>query len=225
MNAFETGAMAAAAIGAAVALIGSGLHVRWMLSLPFKVDVAEPKGSVGKGIIYAFTLGMAPWEKESTRRHAFSYLRGVVFHVGIFAALLVFVLSPWLSALWPTPIYDVSESWSGSALRFLLVAATGLGGLAGVLGLAARFGEENLRALSTKDDYFSVALVSVFVLASSLALLTTGLVPLFHLASALTFLYLPFGKVRHCVYFFFSRVAFGAFFGRRGVIEKARGGL
>ncbi len=222
MSAVGISAMVAAIVGAAVAVIGCGLHVRWMLSLPFKVDVAPAKGSVSKGVLYAYTLGMAPWEKESTRHHLFGYLRGVVFHVGIFAAIVVFLISPWLNVLWPASMQGSSGNALGLALRTLLIVVTLLGGLAGLGGLAARFAEENLRVLSTKDDYFSVALVSLFVLSASLALLAPAAVLLFHLLSAITFIYLPFGKVRHCVYFFFSRFVFGAFFGYRGVIEKAR---
>jgi hypothetical protein len=29
--------------------------------------------------------------------------------------------------------------------------------------------------------------------------------------------YIPLGKIRHCLYFFFSRTFFGKFFGRRAV--------
>ncbi len=209
MSTVETSAAIAAIVGAVVAVVGCAWHVRWMFSLPFKGDVATAKGSASKGVMYAYTLGMAPWEKESTRRHMVGYLRGVLFHVGIFAALVVFVASPWATVIWPS-------------VRLLLAAVACLGGIAGLLGLAARFGEHNLRAISTKDDYFAVALVNLFVLTSALAVLSPSAVPVFYVVSAVTLVYLPFGKVRHCVYFFFSRFAFGVFFGHRGVIEGAR---
>lgn len=218
MSVVESGAVAAAAVGLAVALVGCAWHVRWLLSLPFRFDVAEPKGSGAKGILYAYTLGMAPWEKESTRHHVLGYLRGVVFHVGIFAALAVLVVSLWFTGL---ERLDESEYIIG-ALHIILAAATALGGIAGLLGLAARYADENLRVLSTKDDYFSVALVSAFTLSASVALLAPGTMPVLHVVSAITLAYVPFGKVRHCIYFFFSRFAFGALFGHRGVIEKAR---
>jgi hypothetical protein len=39
-----------------------------------------------------------------------------------------------------------------------------------------------------------------------------------YIISAITFVYVPLGKIRHCLYFFFSRIFFGKFFGRRGVL-------
>jgi hypothetical protein len=33
-------------------------------------------------------------------------------------------------------------------------------------------------------------------------------------------LYIPLGKIRHCVFFFYTRILFGAFFGRRGVLPN-----
>src|SRR5574341_246492 len=62
---------------------------------PFSPDRAPAKGNPQRGILYAFTLGMMPWAKESTRRHMLAYLRGIAFHVGIFAGLAALVASPW----------------------------------------------------------------------------------------------------------------------------------
>ena len=61
---------------------------------PSRRDLSPAKGSPWTGMVYAFTLGMAPWAKESTRRHMLSYLRGVAFHIGIFAGLAALVRQP-----------------------------------------------------------------------------------------------------------------------------------
>jgi hypothetical protein len=55
---------------------------------------------------------------------------------------------------------------------------------------------------------------------------TLGLLPasFMSLTATALFLYLPFGKIRHCVFFFSTRYHFGAFFGRRGVLPPAEGG-
>jgi hypothetical protein len=38
-----------------------------------------------------------------------------------------------------------------------------------------------------------------------------------YIVAAVTFVYVLLGKIRHCLYFFFSRMFFGKFFGRRAV--------
>jgi hypothetical protein len=80
-----------------------------------------------------------------------------------------------------------------------------------------RIVERNLRGLSTPDDHFAVWLLTVFMVAAALAVWNvTFLIP-FYIISAIMLVYLPMGKIRHCLYFFFSRIFFGKFFGRRAV--------
>ena len=97
-----------------------------------------------------------------------------------------------------------------------------VGALAGWAGFAARFVEPGLRALSTPDDYFSVALVSLFLSAGAFALVDARWTGAFLLLGAATLVAIPFTKIRHCFYFFFSRYFFGLFYGRRGVLGGAR---
>src|SRR4030095_4471752 len=115
-------------------------------ALPFAADRAPAKGSAQSGILYAFTLGMAPWAKESTRRHMIAYLRGVAFHGGIFAGLLAVVISPGWPLL-PQPVI------------WLLAVITGAGAIFGFAGDLMRWMEHPLRELSTPDDHFAVLLV------------------------------------------------------------------
>jgi nitrate reductase gamma subunit len=170
------------------------------------VDRAEPRGSAARGTLYAFTLGMAPWAKESTRRHALSYVRGIGFHLAIFLDLGLLILSPW----WP--------AWSG-LLRGILALASGLGAMLGVAGIVLRRTEANLRALSTFDDLLAVTLVTLFQASCALALAWPGLLPLAYVVATVMFVDVPLGKIRHCIYFFFSRRFFGTFIGRRGVMH------
>jgi nitrate reductase gamma subunit len=153
---------------------------------------------------------MLPWAKESTRHNLLAYLRGVVFHIGIGAAFLALPVAPWRA--------------DGSVpLRWVLVASTAAGGVAGLGGLVARVAEARLRRLSTPDDFFAVALVSLFNLAAAAAAVAPALVPAFYGLAAATLVYIPFGKIRHCFYFFFARYFFGAGLGRRGVLRWGKG--
>lgn len=182
--------------------------LRWRAAQrrPFTPDRAPAKGSPQHGVLYAFTLGMAPWAKESTRRHILAYLRGIGFHVGIFSGLAALLLSPWWAAF-PTP-------W-----HWLFAALTGLGALFGLIGEIMRRVERHLRLLSTPDDHFSVLLVTAFLAATSAALLSNVWQPVMYLMGAVMLAYAPLGKIRHCIYFFFSRRFFGLLVGRRAVIH------
>ena len=178
---------------------------------PLSTDRSPARGSPGRGLIYAFTLGMAPWAKESTRRHWLAYLRGIVFHIGVFAGL---------AALLGSPLWDRVPAGLLRATAFAVAA----GGLCGILGLLARRIDPNLRSLSTADDYASVAVVTAFQAATALALLNSIWLPTMYLTGALLLLVAPLGKIRHCIYFIFSRRFFGLFLGRRGLLypERAR---
>lgn len=200
--------------GAALAfsLLAFAGRVRAFNRLARPADRAVPKGSRRAGLAYAFTLGMAPWAKESTRRHMLAYLRGVAFHLGIFLGLGILLASPWLGqlpALW----------------RSLLGMGAALGALLGLAGFAARFLEHNLKALSTPDDYASVLIVSLFLASASLWLFVPATLPFFYLVSAAMLVYAPFSKIRHCIYYAYSRMFFGKFVGSRAVLPHSQQGL
>lgn len=183
---------------------GLAWRLQAFLALPYKPEQAPPKGRVIPGLLYAFTLAMAPWSKESTRRHVLPYVRGVLFHVGIFVSLALLPLSLFLSQL--------------GVLRLLMALPVGIGALGGWLGLGQRLVGERERALSTPDDFMAVALVSLFLSTAFAALLAAAWLPAFYLASALMLIYIPLSKIRHFIYFFFSRLFFGLRFSRRGAI-------
>jgi hypothetical protein len=195
--------------GFGICVLGILLRLREIMNRPFKKDLSVSRGSSRRGILFAFTLGMAPWEKESTRLHWLAYLRGIFFHVGIFAAFGVLLLSPWLVNL-PQP------------LLWLLAIITVLGAVFGFAGIAMRLAGENERALSLPDDYFSVFLTAAFIALAATALFLPQALPVFYLITAVMLVYIPISKIRHCVYFFYSKFFFGAGFGHRGVIGDSK---
>ncbi|HJW90025.1 MAG TPA: hypothetical protein VJ436_05240 [Anaerolineales bacterium] len=198
---------------AGAALVFSVAAFAWRLrafrGLARPADRAVPKGRPGLGVLYAYTLGMAPWAKESTRRHLLAYLRGVAFHLGIFLGLGILLASPWLGA--------APALWKS-------VPAVGafMGALFGLAGFAARFFEHNLKALSTRDDYAAVLLVSLFLGSAGLWLVAPASLPVFYLLSAVMLVYAPFSKIRHCIYYASSRLFFGRFFGTRAVLPHGQ---
>lgn len=198
-----------ALIGLVLGAAGVVLRLREILNRPFKKDLARERGSSWRGILFAFTLGMAPWEKESTRIHWMAYLRGIFFHVGIFMAFGVLLASPWLDQL---------PDW----LTWIALIVTGLGAVFGFAGIFMRLAGPNERALSLPDDYASVFLSSLFITLAFTALLWRPILPAFYVVTGILAAYIPLGKIRHCVYFFYSKFFFGLGFGRRGVIGQPK---
>lgn len=196
-------------VGIGLCVLGIALRIRDIMNRPFKSDLSRPRGKVRQAVLYAFTLGMAPWEKESTRLHWIAYVRGILFHVGIFVAFGVLLVSPWLNVI-PLPIL------------WLAMVVTGVGAIAGFAGIVMRLAEEHTRVLSLPDDYFSVFLASLFAALAFVVLLSPVVLPVFYVVTAVMLVYIPFSKIRHCVYFFYSKFFFGLGFGHRGVIGRPR---
>jgi hypothetical protein len=193
-----------AGVAALFCVAAFGVRLRTFIRLARPGDRSTPKGSPDKGVAYALTLGMMPWAKESTRRHALAYLRGVGFHAMVFLSFGMFLISPWLGKI-------------AEPIRLGLAVLTGAGALLALLGFVSRLVEKSLKALSTPDDHFAILLVSLFLASAALAAWNLAWLPLFYLLSALVFVYMPLGKIRHCIYFAFSRLFFGKFFGRRAI--------
>jgi hypothetical protein len=184
-------------------------RLRQLNKLTVPADRSPSRGDTRQGILYAYTLGMAPWSKESTRRHWVSYLRGVAFHLGIFLGLAILVLSPWIPRL---------PGW----VQLTLAVLAALGAVFGLIGFAARFIDANLKSLSTPDDFFAVLIVSLFLAAAAVGLATPVLQPIFFFIAAIMLIYAPFSKIRHCIYFAYSRLFFGRFTGRRAVLPHSQ---
>ena len=192
-----------------VALVGVGVWIFQLLSRNSVCDPSPGKGSDKLGVLYAFTLGMLPWKKESARLHWLLYLRGICFHAGIFAGILVLVLS----------IFNVT---SNDVLSLVLSVFLWIGVISGLAAIVSRAADPKLRGISNADDYISPALVTIFMLTAALYIAgLTGAI-YFYIPTSVLCLYLPWSKVRHCVYFFFARGKIGAMMGHRGLLLTPR---
>lgn len=200
-----------AVLAAAFMVAAFARRLRVFNALPRPTDRAKPKGNIGSGVLYAYTLGMLPWAKESTRRHWLAYLRGVGFHLMLFLSLALLIVSPWFAQL-------------QFGLRGLLAILTGLGAILAFAGIVLRRVEHPLKAISTRDDFFAVFIVGLFMTTATIALINPALTWAWWLVSAVMLVYMPLGKIRHCLYYAYSRLFFGKTIGSRGVLphQEAR---
>lgn len=205
MTALRWGVVAAViyAIGALTFLVFKALSRR------HPPAYAAPQGRASRGIAYALGRGLLPWEKESARLHLAAYLGGVIYHLGIFAGFGI------LLAL-ALDIRIVPFIWT------ILRLGSAVGLAAGIGLLAKRVLKPQSRLLSTPDDFGANIFVDVFLAGALAASLRPGLVPLFFGYSIFLLIYIPAGKIRHCFFFFFSRIFFGRFFGRRGTLPPQK---
>src|SRR4030042_1473246 len=200
-------------VAAVVALAGAVTFIAGVIAIlvttqrhPYDAELAPIKGSPSQGVLWAFTLGLAPWAKESARIHWIAYIRGVIFHVAIFLCAAYLIATPWLAQM-PEP------------LRLILALLFGTGALLGLAGFGIRIADPIMRFLSTPDDYFALALTTLFLASAAMSAYITAYLPAFWIISGITMAYAPFGKLRHFIYFFYVRLFLGLTFGRRGVLE------
>lgn len=206
MNLLQIVTAGIALAGAAIFVVGVVYVLASAQRRPYQAETAPIKGSPAQGVLYAYTLGMAPWAKESARLHWVAYIRGIIIHVAVFAAVPYLIATPWLAGMI-------------LPLRFSLAAFFGVGAILGLAGFWIRLADPSLRLLSTPDDYFSLALVTLFLASAAASAASIELLPAFWAISGVTMAYAPFGKIKHFMFFFYERVFVGLFFGRRGTLE------
>jgi hypothetical protein len=164
--------------------------------------LSEPRGYAGHGILYAFGRGMV--DKESVTRHRPTMLGGVLYHLAIFAALI--------EVLWTAlPVRLSPPLW---AFRPFLLA----GAVVGPALLAKRLAKPYLRRLSCPDDFAANLFVDVFLILALVRTWVPGVEAVLMAVAILLFVYIPLGKIRHCFFFFYTRLVYGLHLGRRGAL-------
>ena len=164
---------------------------------------SSPAGDPAKGVLYAFTKGMAPWAKESVMMNLPSYMAGMAFHTGVFTAfglLLAAIVGLELPAF----------------LVFLARVLTAAGVIGGFSLFGKRLLKPQLRGLSCPDDFVANLLSSLFITLAFARTFSPFLEGIWMSEAILLLIYAPLGKIRHCFFFFTTRYHLGAFFGRRG---------
>jgi hypothetical protein len=166
---------------------------------------AKSQGSRTKGVIYAFGQGMLPWEKESASKHLPTFFGGILYHLGIAAAVLLLVK------------VLLQFSLPGPAIATIRVLSI-IGLVSGIGLLIKRTAIPYMRFISTTDDFIANILVELLLLAAIYATFYDVWYRILMIVAITLLLYIPVGKIRHCFFFFYSRIVFGKYFGRRGTL-------
>ncbi len=199
--------VAAASLAWAAALLLAQLLTAWGGG---RKDYSVRAGSPGRAVLFNLTAAMAPAHKEAARLHPGKFAVGVALHVGVAVAVveaLVAMVKPEAAPLWPA---------AAGTLAALSVAA-------GLYLLVRRAVSRTLRAMSCPDDYVAAAVTSGFILAAALYGFGVLATSPFLIFTAVTFFYLPLGKLRHALFCPVSRVDLGRRLGYRGTYPTLRG--
>jgi len=197
------------------------LKIRWILRFPAGRDFQAPHGTertdAARGARLSLLAIAMPWTMGSTREHPFLYAQFVIFHLGVAASIAMSFVIPYLPGL-------MRNTATVMALQALFLAAA----LVGIARLVRRLTSPYLRAFSSPDDYFSMALLIVWFFLSLLAAPNrpqNGEGPLlaYFFLTAFFLVYVPFSKISHYIYYPFARWYLGRTLGHRGVYPLARG--
>lgn len=189
--------------------------IRWILRFKAgkerQAATGNPHTTAKQGAVYSlFNIAM-PWSMASTRQHPLFYLQFALFHTGVALAIAMSLIMPYFPELLAPPAVVL-------VLQMLFAAAFVIG-----LGrLMRRILSPYMRAISTPDDYFSVALLVVwfgfaFMASPNNRDVTEFWVLGFFLLTAFFLFYVPFSKISHYIYYPFTRWYLGKTLGHRGV--------
>lgn len=175
-----------------------------------KTSFAPPSGSARKGVWYAFTTGMLPSSKESVSKHIPTFIAGILFHLATFGSA-AFSLA------------TVVEFEPVDAVLWIIRVCVFVGLCSGVGLLIKRLALAKMRVISTPDDYLSNLLVDLVLATTIVTTFLAEWLPALYIVNIVLLVYIPLGKIRHCAFFFYTRVLFGRLFGARGVLPRPVG--
>ncbi len=187
-----------------VCLGSLGYHSFRLIKLGKPKDYSKQMGDTSAGIRYAFTGAMSPGKKESAFLNLPTYSAGILYHLGTFLSLFLFILF----------LFKVEPF---GMVRWVIAGFLIIAGSSGMAILIKRLIKKELRALSNPDDYISNLLVTLVQLMTAFVLLNVRLFPAYFILVSIFLLYLPLGKLKHTLYFFAARYHLGFFYGWRGV--------
>jgi nitrate reductase gamma subunit len=192
------------------------VRLGWILRFSTKREKTFPAGNTNIGVIYSLFNVALPWNMESIRRKPFFYIQFLIFHFGVLAAISATFIIP----------YNPKLFENGSVVllfRIVLAAAC----IVGFQRMFRRLRNRALRLISTPDDYFALALMTVYFASAYLAIpnryhAAEWPLLIFFGLTAFFLMYVPFSKICHYLYYPFTRFFLGRTWGHRGFVAKPK---
>ena len=104
-----------------------------------------------KGAFYSLANVAMPWAMESTRTNPIFWIQFALFHLGVTAAIALSFVIPYAPSLLNQGLVVLGfQAFIGAAC------------LIGCYRMYRRISDKTMRAISTPDDYFSLALLTVW---------------------------------------------------------------
>lgn len=191
------------------------IKIYLLLKKPPAPERSELKGDRTAGAIQSMFNVLMPWSMESTRNHTYFYIEFMIFHVAVAITIGSTFLIPFTPGLLTPGVVTVFMIFQGLAV------------LIGLRRMYRRAFSEEIRIISTPDDWFAVILMTVFFAVSFMnnwAWMNgqdkSIWMWLFFLMVCFFLVYVPFSKISHYVLYPFGRWLYGQIFGGRGVLNQ-----
>lgn len=203
-----------------VFIAGMAYRLARVVFLGWSRDKSPSSGSKLGGVVKTYlksllVLPFIPWVKNTFNRNAVTYLAGGIFHLGLI--LLIFFgaahMLVWKSLLgfgWatlPMPVID----WFAAITIIAMIAL-----------LVNRMVNPISKMISGVAEYLNWTLVFLpmvtgYIMAHHMWFRYEVLFSLHMLAVDVLLIWIPFSRISHFVFYFFSRTIHGAQFGKRAV--------
>ncbi len=191
-----------------------------ILLLGWPRDRVKSRGSKATGVVKTFLKGLLvlpfiPWVKRTFGRNTLTYIAGAVFHLSLLA--VIFFATPhmlvWKSLLgfgWPTLPFPVTD-W---------LAAIGI--IALIILLINRLTHPVLKLITRAPAWLNWLLVFLpfvtgYLMTHHLWFRYEALYSLHMIAVDILLIWIPFSRISHFLFYFFSRTIHGAQAGKRAV--------
>lgn len=185
-------------------IVGCALRIVWILRFPAVraggdlVFADGPDRTPWRGGVRSLIQILLPWTMSSARQHPAQYFEFAALHLGIAGSIMMSLLIPYAPGV-------MTAEWVRHTFAILLTASLG----AVVVRFGRRAGDPYVRSISTPDDYFTLAVLAVWFGSGIVVALgwTTGEWSriVYFAVTAFLFVYTPFSKVLHYIYYPFAR--------------------